>query len=70
MKTEQSVRRRLAALEKEMEAQVIDVSRSDQEWGGPKSLFWDKRCIERATLRWVMGMKSKQFCPADIMAGW
>jgi hypothetical protein len=65
MKSEKSIRHRLATLEAEMVEQV----EQGMEKGWPV-LFWDANCVERQVLRRILGMKQKQFCPADIMAGW
>ena len=70
VKSRRAIKRRLKTLEREMEAQTLEVLGSQNGWGGTESLFWDKRCVERATLRWVLGKKQKQFNVADTMAGW
>jgi hypothetical protein len=65
MQTELQIRRRLAALEREMAKQVEEgLAR------GWPLLFWDRNCVERATLRRILGLKRKPYCPADTMAGW
>ena len=33
-------------------------------------LFWDRNCVERETIRNILGLRWKPFCPADTMAGW
>ena len=64
MKTAEQIRKRLKKLEKEMIAQV----EQGMERGWPV-LFWDKNCVERATLRNILGLRRKPFCAADMMAG-
>lgn len=64
MQSEKTIRRRLARVEKEMGEQV----EIGMEKGWPV-LMWDKNCVERDVLRRILGLKHKQFCPADTMAG-
>jgi hypothetical protein len=68
MKTATQIKRRLAKLESEMKRQT---DRCMQDgWHSAAGLFWDKRCIERHTLRSVLGLKYRPFNNADAMAGW
>jgi hypothetical protein len=57
--------KRLAQLDREMSKQV----EIGMEKGWPV-LFWDRNCVERETLRRVIGLRRKPFCAADTMAGW
>ncbi len=65
-----AIRRRLAKLERELTVQTQEVLESKTGWGGPESLFWDGRCVERKTLMWCLGIEWKPFNSADVMSGW
>lgn len=68
MMTQNTIRNWLARLEKEMETQTAQCRMMG--WNSPAALFWDKRCVERRTLRTILGLKPKPFNAADTMAGW
>lgn len=68
--TRRRLRRKLAAVETTLENQLALIMASDKGFGGPASLFWDRRLVERNTLRWALGMKPRPFCAGDVMAGW
>jgi hypothetical protein len=65
MQSEKQIRTDLTRLEKEMAEQL---ERAKQK--GFPILFWDANCVERKTLRRILGMRPKPFCAADTMAGW
>ena len=65
MMTKRAVELRLRRVEAEM-AKQVEVG---MEKGWPV-LFWDRNCVERQVLRKILGLRRKQFCAADIMAGW
>ena len=67
MKDEAAVRRRLARLEEELTAQAAECR--EKGWGTAASNYWDKRCVERALLRWLLGLRKKAFNAADTLAG-
>lgn len=64
MKSIAWIKRRLVRLESEMECQV----ERGMESGWPVP-FWDRNCVERETLRRVLGLRRKPYCAADTMAG-
>lgn len=56
----------------EVEAEMAAQTEACMEkgWDSGAGLFWDKRCVQRATLRKVLGLPEKLFNEADTMAGW
>lgn len=68
MKTKKAMKRRLARLERELTEQVEECMRRGFDSGA--SFRLDARFLERRHLRWVLGLKRKPFCTADVAAGW
>ena len=68
MKTKAQLQRRLKRVEAKMRRQVDECSYKG--WDSYASLFWNGRCVERRTLRYVLQLKFRPFCAADTMAGW
>lgn len=68
VRSEKQLRRRLAIIEKEMAHQTAACIQHGFHSG--YGFCWDRRCVERATLRWALGLPKNQFNAADTMAGW
>lgn len=67
MKTEQQIRRRLVRLEAKMREQTELCM--ENGWHSGAGVFWDGRCVERRTLRSILGMAHRPFNAADTLAG-
>lgn len=70
VKSEKTLRRRLEVIESELEEQMGEIMESEKGFGGPESLFFEWRVLERKFLRWALGMKAKPYNAADVFAGW
>lgn len=68
VRSEEQLTRRLEKLEGEMVEQA-ELCRL-HGYHSHYAVMWDKRCVERATLRWTLGMKRRPFNAADTLAGW
>jgi hypothetical protein len=68
MKTQTQIRKRLSQVEHEMCIQAERCMKLGYE--SAAGLFWDRRCVERRTLRYILGLRRKPFNAADTMAGW
>lgn len=68
MRSEKAIRRWLGIVESEMEKQSEACMKTG--WDSSAGLCWDRRCVQRATLRRILGLKEEPFNAADTMAGW
>lgn len=61
MKSKIAIQRALVSLERRLGEQLAEILKSEKGFGGPESLYFDERLVQRHALRFVLGLKHKSF---------